>query len=331
MTESLGIPSGKFWYHAPTKRSYTVRGHHSIVAFDIPEMDALLRDKLGNRYDIIRNNISTDIKKDSYESHDEVCSILYEDGYIRGNFNLTLSLSFLLRYENACRELVETARSMLNNYPLHFDFDIVDAGSGKIKGHEIDMFLKGRSLKNYVFGMKQLVEDSGLYPTVTFQQLQAEFNKVGIDVYDLNDTRSHYGKWQSAKGYKRSNEVSVAQKQYAEYQKADDGNNASPSYFNFWHYLLDIYKRTGQTEIVIDSNLPIPKKMSEHDKQNVFKNVAMKLGMELEEVPDKVLRAISDELKTRDAVSDGVSKVIATVNSLFLGPIVVNIQEMLDN
>ena len=148
--------SGKFWYNGKTGDAYRVRGHHTLAAFDIPALAQVLKTALGDDYETFvattRRAAAAFFRaadtqpNDPYLTlHDQVCDILCNAGFIRGINELVFYLALTSRFERACRELVAMCA------PRIVQFDLIDLQkSGKIEGAEVEVFVRGRSLKAFV-------------------------------------------------------------------------------------------------------------------------------------------------------------------------------------
>jgi len=146
--------SGKFWFDAKTGNSYVVRGgHHTLIAFEIPETAKVIRDAVGKEeftklYDDVHAS-SLEFFSGSVERYleldDMIGKILNDAGFIRGMNDLVFYLSLSSRYERACRELV-TLRN-----PSHVEIDLTDTQQSiTLSGVNVELFIRGRSLKTFV-------------------------------------------------------------------------------------------------------------------------------------------------------------------------------------
>jgi hypothetical protein len=151
------LASGKFWYNVKTGKFYRVRGHHTLVAFQIPELSQVLRENIGegnfdefvqSTRDAAEAFFANDIGGEDapyFKLHDKVCEILCNSGYIRGNNDWVLYLAFTSLYERAARELVVAST---NKY---VEIDIVDLKKNvSMSGADLDFFRRGRSLRAFL-------------------------------------------------------------------------------------------------------------------------------------------------------------------------------------
>lgn len=150
--------SGKFWHNTKTGETFRVRGHHTLVAFKIPEIAQFLKSVMGSEFEDFEKRIFTaadsffkndrdDSNAPYLEMHDKVCEILCNAGYLRGNHDLVLDIQFNSRYERPCREFV----AMILPYgSVAVNFDIIDWNKSiQLDKAEADMFVRGRSLKAF--------------------------------------------------------------------------------------------------------------------------------------------------------------------------------------